>query len=191
MVYLIGVDHLVQYKGPIPEAIRLEFRSYLEQKCRELYITTIAEEFSDYALQEVYQATEETAREAARLLGIRHRYCDPGGEDLVQLGIPGFGEILEETRIKFNMPPSYILDADLRNKVRACAVGRAKSYWSIREQYWLDTLSDILGTDILFICGHEHVERFMSLLKDNGHQCSIIEGFWKEELFTDYGNLGL
>ncbi len=191
MVFLIGVDHLIQYNGPVPESIRVEFRSYLVRICRELDIKTIAEEFSDEALREVYQATAETAQEAARMLGIEHRYCDPGWKEFAELDIPSFGDLLEEARKKFNASPSYILDNVFRKKVADYAAKRARSYWHIRERYWLDQLRDILNLNILFICGHEHVKRFSSLLVENGYKCAIIDRFWMKELFADYSNLGL
>lgn len=191
MVHLIGVDHLVQYDGPVPEPLRDEFRSYLVAECRERGIVAIAEEFSDYALREVYQARIDTAREAARFLGIEHRYCDPCGRELSELGIPGFGVLLEEAKIRYGAPPSYILDDALRKKVTAHAVERARSYWHIREHYWFERLGDLLEFNVIFICGHEHVERFSSLLAARGYESVIITRFWRKELFVDYDALGL
>lgn len=191
MIHIIGVDHLVQYKGPVPEYIRDEFRSFIVRICGEKNIDVIAEEFSEEALLEVYQAGSETALEAARSLGIAHRYCDPGSKELAELGIPYFGELIEEAKKKYNAPPSYLLDRGLREKITAYAAERARSYWPIREEFWYNRLGDLLEMNILFICGHEHVDRFKSFLLDRGHGCEIIINFWKQELFSDYGALGL
>ena len=65
-----------------------------------------------------------------------------------------------------------------------------RSYWHTREEYWYRRISDI-NFSILFICGHEHVERFKSLLLGKRHQCKIIDIFWKAYLFKDYGSLNL
>ncbi|HNW28506.1 MAG TPA: hypothetical protein PKN50_08525 [Spirochaetota bacterium] len=191
MVHIVGIDHLVQYNGPVPEGIRSEFRSYLVQMCRKLDIRVIAEEFSEEALRDVYHASADTAQEAARILGIEHRYCDPGSEQLAELGIPFFGDLREAARIKLQAPVSYILDNALRKKVIACASEMARTYWHIREQYWLDRIMDILDLNILFICGHEHADRFKGLLVEHGHGCAMVERFWKKEVFSDYGSLGL
>lgn len=191
MVHIIGVDHLVQYNGPVPEETRSAFRSFLVTTCRELGIRVLAEEFSEEALREVYGATADTAQEAARTVGIEHRYCDPDSEQLAALGIPCFADLREEARIRLNAPVSYILDHGMRKQVIACASDMARAYWPVREQYWLDRLADVLDQDILFICGHEHAGRFRKLLVARGHRCGIVCGFWKEEVFSDYGSLGL
>ncbi len=191
MVYIIGVDHLVQYNGPVPEEIRSAFRSFLVTTCRELGIRVLAEEFSEEALREVYRASADTAQEAARALGIEHRYCDPESEQLAALGIPFFADLREEARIRLNAPVSYILDSSMRKQVIACASEMARAYWPVREQYWLDRLADVLDLDILFICGHDHAGRFRELLVTRGHRCRIVCRFWEESVFSDYGRLGL
>jgi hypothetical protein len=191
MVFLIGVDHLVQYNGPVPEELRMEFRLYLLNKCRELDITIIAEEFSEEALSEVYHATAETAKEAAEILCVKHRYCDPGEKELDELGIPYYVEALEQAKNEFNAPPSYIMNDELRKKVTLRAAAIAKSYWHLREQYWYDQICNNLNENILFICGYEHVDRFHALLNKHDHHNIIVDHFWKDTLFKDYANLNL
>ncbi len=191
MIYIIGVDHLVQYNGPVPESIRIEFRSYLTRLCSELYIAIIAEEFSEEALRDVYHATEETAMEAAKMIGVEHRYCDPGEKELAELGIPYFRDLIEQARRDCGAPASYIIDQEFRIQVRDRAAAMAKSYWHIREKYWYSRLRDVLHENILFICGHEHVDRFNSLLRECGQPGSIVDNFWKEEIFKDYANIDL
>jgi hypothetical protein len=191
MIYLIGVDHLVQYNGPIPESIRDEFRSYIITLCRIHDIAAIAEEFSEEALREVYHATKETAREAATLLGICHRYCDPEEKELTLLGIPFYADVLHQIKNKYSIAGTFILDDELRKMVTRDTMDIVRSYWHIREEYWYSRIFDIINVTILFICGHEHVMRFQSLLHGKGCQCHIIDSFWKEELFRDYGNLNL
>jgi len=191
MIYIIGVDHLVQYNGPVPEPIRLAFRSYIMEVCREHDIDVIAEEFSEEALHDVYHATSETALEASRILGIQHRYCDPGEKELSKLGIPFFSELIDKARAKHNASPSYLLDMELRKKVNSCASEMAKEYWHKREEYWYERLQDVLGMNVLFICGHEHGERFMSVLADHGAESEMVESYWRKEIFSDYSIIGL
>ncbi len=191
MVYIIGVDHLVQYDGPVPEPVRLEFRSYIIDVCRDYDIHVIAEEFSEESLHDVYHATSATALDASRILEIHHRYCDPGEKELEALGIPYFGELLERAKAKYDAPSSYIMDRELREKVNHYATEMAKSYWRKREEYWFERLRDVLDLNVLFICGHEHAKRFMSVIADHGSESEVVEPFWKKEIFTDYDRIGL
>lgn len=191
MVYLIGVDHLVQYNGPVPEEIRIEFRSYLIELCRKHRITIVAEEFSEYALRDVYHATADTACEAASFLGIEHRYCDPGEKELAHLGIPFYADALDQAKREYDAPESYILDGSLRKKVTRRAREIVKSYWLLREQYWYEQIRDVIGHNIVFVCGHEHIDRFRDLLVNNGHGAVVIEPYWKKGVFSDYSRLNL
>lgn len=191
MIYLIGVDHLIQYKGPVPEAIRLEFRSYIIESCRMRGIQFIAEEFSNEALEKVYNSTKETAHEAAEILKIGHRYCDPEEKELSEMGIPYYFDVMQEVKNRHSISGRFILDDALREKVKNETDEIVRTYWSLREEYWYKQIRDIIDLPILFICGHEHVFRFRSLLDTKGHPCTIINAFWKKDLFNNYGNVNL
>ena len=191
MVYLIGVDHLVQYRGPLPETIREEFLSYILNCCRTHHIRVIAEEFSEEALREVYHSDTDTAGEAAMILGIEHRFCDPEEEDLRRLGIPYFAEIRDEVMKRRGIASSFILDNDLRASIRRETEEIARSFWPIREQFWYERIQDALLHPLLFICGHEHVEGFSRLLERRGHGCLILSEWWMSELFSNYELIGL
>ena len=191
MVFIIGVDHLVQYSGPAPEYLRIEFREYLVSASRGNGIRLIAEEFSLEALRDVYGSANDTAQEAAAILGIGHLYCDPEEKDLRKLGIPRFAEILDCVKREHGITEKFILDDHARKKVRAEAVVRAKSYWRARELFWYGRIEPDIGSNILFICGHEHAERFRSLLKEKGHDSRILDPWWRGDIFRDYGNIGL
>ena len=191
MVYLIGVDHLVQYRGPLPESNREEFLSYILDCCCAYRVRTIAEEFSEEALREVYLSDADTAVEAAMILGIEHRFCDPEEEDLRRLGIPYFAEIRDEVMKRRGITTSFILDNELRRSVRMETEQIVRSFWPIREQYWYERIRDALTHPLLFICGHEHVEGFSRLLESRGHGCIILSEWWRSELFSNYELIGL
>lgn len=191
MVYLIGVDHLVQYSGPVPEPLRLEFQRFLVESARCFGASLIAEEFSCEALDEVYHAAIGTAREAARALGISHRFCDPEEPDMRRLGIPYFAELVDRVKERRGISDRFILDRDLRESVRREAAGLARSYWPAREAFWYDRIAPETGSNILFICGHEHVTRFQSLVRERGHGCTVLDPFWRGEIFSDYANFNL
>jgi hypothetical protein len=191
MVFIIGVDHLIQYNGPVPEELRTEFKEYLVSCSRHHRIEFIAEEFSREALIDVYQASKDTALEASEILGIPHLYCDLEEADMNTLGIPYFADILETVHNKLGLIESFILDDTLRSRVRAEAIRVSKSYWHAREAFWYDKLLPFIGANILFICGHEHAHRFQSLLHSKGVSCKVLDGFWRSDLFRDYANINL
>lgn len=191
MVYIIGVDHLVQYNGPVPERLRDDFRDYLVAFSRTHRIDLIAEEFSNEALLEVYHATKDTACEAARILGILHRFCDPEERDMIRLGIPYFADIIGRVKKQRGIDTAFILDDTLRARVREEATAISKSYWHLRETFWYDRIAPDIDSNILFICGHEHTDRFQSIILQHGNTCVIVESFWREGIFTDYNSINL
>ncbi|MBN2159989.1 MAG: hypothetical protein JW807_11390 [Spirochaetes bacterium] len=191
MVYIIGVDHLVQYNGPVPDSLRADFRDYIIHKARDLKIVLIAEEFSEEALHEVYHATSDTAREAAVMLGIEHRYCDPSEADLRKLGIPYYAEVRDRVKRDRGITAAFILDDALRKDVERETREIVRSHWSARERFWHKRIFDRIDSPVLFICGHEHAVSFQKLLIEQGHHAEVIEPFWKRELFVDYSKINL
>jgi hypothetical protein len=191
MVYIIGVDHLVQYNGPVPEKLREEFRGYLVTISRTYRIDLIAEEFSSEALTDVYHAAKDTAQEAAELLGIPHRFCDMEEVDMRRMGIPYFAEIMDSAKHELGIDSAFILDDALRTSVREKASAVSKTYWDLRESFWYDKIARDMDLNLLFICGHEHTGRFRSLVRSHGTACHILDNFWRERIFRDYKNFNL
>ena len=80
MIYLIGVDHIVQHinKEASAEKARLvaEFTHHLKEAAKSLRVVLLAEEFSTEALAK-NSATSSTAQKVSRELKIQHRFCDP------------------------------------------------------------------------------------------------------------------
>jgi hypothetical protein len=191
MVYIVGVDHLVQYDGPVPETLRVEFREYLVEISRSCNIELIAEEFNTEALHDVYHATRDTALEASGILGIPHRFCDPEDVDLRKLGIPYFAELMDRVKNEQGIGTGFIPDDALRARVREQAAAISKIYWHRRESFWYDRIAADTDLNILFICGHEHTDGFKAILEANGIPCRILETFWREDIFFDYKNINL
>ena len=191
MIYLVGVDHLVQYKGPVPEQLRLEFKNFIIETSRMLRIDLIAEEFSREALEQVYSAAEATVRDAAQMLGLEHRFCNPEEPELRSLGIPYYAEAKELVRRKYAIPGTFILDENIRKRIEQETAEIIRSYWRLRERFWYDRIKDAVDLHVLFICGHEHVDRFCKLLHVEMHRCEIINSFWKRDIFSDYKNINL
>jgi hypothetical protein len=80
MVYLIGVDHIIQYlhnEARVDKATKVEkFVQYLQDNVKSLRVHLIAEEFSIEALNKS-NATTSTAQKVAGQSNIEHRFCDP------------------------------------------------------------------------------------------------------------------
>jgi len=190
MIYLVGVDHLVQYDGPIPEPLRQEFKMFVIRTARALHVELIAEEFSREDLDKVYEAGEATVREAAREAGIEHRFCDPVEADLRVLGIPYYAEVRERVKQKYGVS-GFILDPVLRKEIDCETAEITRSYWSLREEFWHARIEDRINLNILFICGHEHVKHFRALLRRRGHASKVVDPFWKKDIFSDYANFNL
>ena len=191
MVYIVGVDHLVQYDGPVSEVLRKEFEQYLEDSVKKYKITLIAEEFSRESLVDVYSAKECSARNAANRCGIEHRYCDPEEKEREALGIPYYFDVRETVKDRYNARDKLIIDNNIQKMIEDKTRGIVKSYWHIRERFWVDRIIDRIDENILFICGHEHAERLSKLLEDMGYASIINDSFWHSDMFGNYQNIGL
>lgn len=189
MVYIIGIDHLVQYNGPLPGNILAEFRELLVEKTGEYSISVIAEEFNAEFLHDVYNATEDTALAAAGEAGVDHIYCDPDEAERDKLGIPYYADVRDMVMEKHGISGGFIFDDEKRKMVELETAAEVKKFWHLRESFWLEKLRSRLCGNILFLCGHEHVDRFRALLETEGVEVSVVDPFWRRDLFTGYGKL--
>lgn len=86
-VYLIGVDHEVQYTnngmGRTKSNIVYLFTNHLRDCVERLAVGLIAEEYSEEALR----AYKPTVQNIARNLSIDHRFCDPDSNERKKHGI--------------------------------------------------------------------------------------------------------
>jgi len=191
MVYIIGIDHLLQYNGPVPEYLLEEFRNFLSARIIEFNISVIAEEFNEEFLFEVLGATEATAKIVAGKSGVDHIFCDPEEHERKVLGIPYYADVRECVKLKYGIKENFIFDNALRKKVHEETAAEVKKYWAVRERFWFDRIKERLAENILFLCGHEHVTSFRDYLEENGIEVCIVDEFWRREIFSDYGKLGL
>ena len=79
MIYLVGVDHVIQHEGYLDSRKKValrKFQAYLKKIVCERDIRVIAEEFSEDALSGSHTEVS-SARKVAQALGIEHRFCDP------------------------------------------------------------------------------------------------------------------
>lgn len=191
MVYLIGVDHLIQYNGPVPGYLIVEFINFLSSQVKRYKISVIAEEFNKEFLHDVLGATEATAEKAAEISGIKHIFCDPDERERLILGIPYYAEIKESIKKRYGIRENFIIDNMLRTAINEETAAEAKKYWDIREKFWLDKIRNMLMENIIFICGHEHVYRFREHLVENNIDVDVIDEYWRRDVFSDYTSIGL
>jgi hypothetical protein len=118
MIYLIGIDHLLQYNGPVPSELLEEFKEYLVAMIKKLNITLIAEEFNEEFLCDVFNATEGTAEKAAEASGISHLYCDPDASEREALGIPYYADVMDMVKERHSVREKFIMDRGLRKRLR-------------------------------------------------------------------------
>jgi hypothetical protein len=55
--------------------------------------------------------------------------------------------------------------------------------FAIREQHWLEVLAESALSNAIFICGPDHVQSFQRLLEANAYETTILEGYYKGDLF--------
>lgn len=162
-IVLIGTSHNYQVDGPNPEIGR-QFRHLLRLLCAEYGIKAIAEEMNQAALDE-RGATESIACVLAAELKLGHQFSDPSPILRKELAVRSENEIKTDGFL-YNWADEHI-DAEVR-----------KSH-DIRERYWLNQLLILNSWPLLFICGANHVEPFLALLRKNDFE--VIAPFFDWE----------
>lgn len=89
MVFIVGVDHIIQHNG-FSWAAKLSaikvFSEYLEKIAQDFDVTVIAEEFSEESLR-INHVPMSTAQIVAKRINLKHLFCDPNREERKALGI--------------------------------------------------------------------------------------------------------
>ena len=168
LVYLIGVNHAVQFKSAIAQMFseservrqkREAFRTHVAEMIDKFDIEILAEEFSQEAKRQSDEREAEAFRERvtaelgtapeplnyetvleqfSKAKGIEHRFCDPDSSERKALGI--------------EVDPRKETEAD----------------WRKREQVWLSRIGDCKHSRVLFVCGDNHYDAFAQLLESDG-----------------------
>ncbi len=170
MIYLVGVDHRIQHDGIESANLnqRKKFIDYLVSTFKELNISIVAEEFNEDSLEYSY-AKNSTAKLAVQKNDIKHIYCDPNIKERKEIKIPSEDKICKDLGIKF-----------IRNNSEdeARIIQEKRKYYIIRENFWLDKLSDSLHKEILIIIGTDHIKSFKKLLNSKNIPCTILNNNW-------------
>ena len=152
-VYLIGLNHSVQYTYLGKPYTQISFRRHIESAITQYSVSLIAEELSVEAIER-QRASGSIVSVVAASKGIEHRYVDPDSRMRESLGIPS------ERLLKKRLGLGRALSSD---ELRRLDEEKSR-YHSIREEYWLSQIREHCG-NVLFLCGDSHVESFFSLLK--------------------------
>jgi hypothetical protein len=171
VVYLMGCDHQTAQTYPIAtslvsseNATRFQFKILILDLLKKHAITAVAEENSAELLRR--SGRRSVPFEAAQQANACHIYCDPTPDEREKLHIeedlPFFGPSAPaewQTRIR-SVDESYLHDIAHR--------------WPIREDFWLDQLTEHLQEAVLFVCGDAHRCTFRRRLEKRGIEVKIV-----------------
>ena len=148
MLYLIGVNHVVQFGEPsratnsrIVREKRASFRAHVSEAIEKFGISILAEEFSEEAKNK-NGVSETTLEQFGKAKGIEYRSCDP---------------------------------TSIERKEKGIEIGNAD--WDKREEIWLSRINDCKNRNVLFVCGDD-VEAFGQKLIAAGFDVVLAPKCW-------------
>ncbi|MBK1888448.1 hypothetical protein Undi14_00275 [Undibacterium sp. 14-3-2] len=141
------------------------FLAMLRSLAESVKADAIAEELSEQSLSEV-GATASVPQLLARGLGLVHLFCDPNRDERRTLGI------FDDNAIRLSGFPSKKPDeTEIQRRIdESCR---------FREEEWLRRLQALPSSQILFVCGANHVNTFQLLAIDAGFKVSVAYADWK------------
>lgn len=156
MVLLFGCDHRAQTHKKLEPDNDLQkiFRERLTNAIDKYRPTLIAEEHHPDILEK--RGLLSVAAEVALKKGIPHRFCEPSFEEKNKLGIKGPPCV----------PPWDNYEAMHRYFMEE---------WPVREQFWIQQLSEDLNGTVIFICGGAHRETLRRQFELRNIKARIIE----------------
>ena len=163
-VLIVGTNHQIQMRGQ--EASKHEsdgFKKQLVEWCIKENLKAIAEEMSRDAVTEA-GSHRTVPEEVVEELKLKHKYCDPGRETRIKLGIRDKIAIKRDAWMADQDPSEALEDRERRRKF-----------------YWLKQLECLDTFPVLFVCGYCHVDSFKELLECHGFKTKILESNWKQE----------
>jgi hypothetical protein len=181
MVYLLGIDHHLQWNREHPLTAKLI--EYLDQKISEHNITVCGEEFFEEILTSdpfYYKKNilTTTVKDLALERKIKHIYCDPNFNDRAQIGIRSHGILRKIVGI-----PSYKLEKDFTKEEHEKLTKESTKDNDAREAYWFNKICGYLDEELVFVCGSQHIKTFSDLLKSKGNNVIVFpERFDNPEL---------
>ena len=166
MIYIVGIHHELQYWDGSDSPFLAAFRDWNYT----LKLSVFAEELNQEEIEKQQQflgrTLASTAQQAASLLGLEHRFCDPNTFERAALGILATKDLRKKLGLRAGENEDFLQKEERR------------LYWPLREKFWLERIRDKSEEEILFICGACHVESFLSLVESSGLKATVIHKDW-------------
>jgi hypothetical protein len=171
LVYLIGIDHTVQFKSAIAQMFdepeerqtkRAAFKAHVAEMIDELDIEILAEEFNEESKK------ESKAMEIAK--GVAQAQHEPLNWETERQRFD-WETVLEQFSNAKGIKHRFCDPNSSEKKALGIEVDPKKeteSDWRKREQVWLSRIADCKGRRVLFVCGDDHYDNFAQLLESNG-----------------------
>lgn len=176
-VFILGTSHEYQRYDDIchQKAINV-FKQYLKNVCQLHAIKGIGEEMSEEALSDHNRKISIPKLIAQEINIIKHKYCDPGREEQLRLGIKPSGYFSQGKKLpEIAQPP----------EVKGLSQEEAdKLEWEEdlkREPIWLERLLEFNTWPLLFICGSKHVDSFKKLIERKKINVFVVHENWKHD----------
>jgi hypothetical protein len=167
--YLVGTNHSNQLLLDCTDGndMCLEFKNYLSNLCDTESIDLLAEELSTEALGK-WKAKGSVVEQLATERQITHIFCDPNSDQRRELGIPNYEELKSKLGYGRFLKPGQQTQVEVEER----------SYWPIREEFWLNRVFAITANKCLFVLGSSHVDSFSMLLSNRGFSIEIKNLNW-------------
>ena len=126
MIFIIGVNHEIQYSFGCNSASTERFKEYLKTEAVNRKVALIAEELSNEAIRK-QKAIGSVAKDVALSIKVNHEFCDPDSNTREKLGISN-----RQIKRENGLPETGGLrgeQIDIFDKAKA-------ECHAIREKYW-------------------------------------------------------
>jgi hypothetical protein len=159
-IAVVGTSHTYQLPGAPAAAA---FEAFIKSLFLSSNFAAIAEEMSIEALSE-RGATISVCKQVADKRGARHLYCDPDRQTRACL------DIRQENGIRATAQSERVSEEEIRKRIQASH--------DRREEYWLDRIIKLDSWPLLFICGADHVDSFVSKAREHGLSVKVLMPDW-------------
>jgi hypothetical protein len=169
MIYLVGVEHLVQWRQPHAPASEKRqtnwsvYSDVISEAIRDHRVDVVAEELNQEILDghnhaESILKSIKTALETELGHTIHHEFVEPTKIQKRCLRYKEEDRVLKILKgINAADPPPELVWAHM-----------VAHQFPVRESFWLSKLKVYLKTDILFVCGDAHCDTFPMMLEQKG-----------------------
>lgn len=171
MLHIVGTGHHYQFgtgaqfgRDRCSKSDERAFAFMLRILASSVAAEVFAEELNAQALTEVGK-DRSVVQALAMELSRDHMFCEPDRQERVSLGI----KMENDIRISAFQES---LDEDAVQEL-------VVESWRRREQEWLRRLQPLRSRTVIFICGANHIESFVPLAREYGHECQVVHANWR------------